>query len=83
MTNINQWKNTAQVLNWFNSIDNKQQYAFIAFDVVDFYPSITIDLLNKALEFAANYQLISNEEKNIILHTKKSYLFNSGEPCMG
>ena len=38
-TGVNQWKNTNAVLNWFNNIANKDQYSFIAFDVVDFYPS--------------------------------------------
>ena len=68
---INQWKNTASVLAWFNSISNKDQYSFIAFDVVDFYPSISIDLLNGALDFASNYDNITDDERNIILHAKK------------
>ena len=69
---INQWSNTTAVLNWFNNIDNKQQYSFIAFDVVDFYPSISIDLLSDALQFASNYDNISSDEEQIILHAKKS-----------
>ena len=76
---INQWKNTASVLAWFNSISNKDQYSFIAFDVVDFYPSISIDLLNAALDFASNYDNITDDERNIILHAKKSCLFNDKE----
>ena len=55
-TGTNQWKNTAAVLKWFNSINNKDQYSFIAFDVVDFYLSISIDLVNAALDFAADYR---------------------------
>ena len=43
---LNQWKNTKAVLNWFNSIQRKAPCSFITFDVVDFYPSISIDLLN-------------------------------------
>ena len=50
---VNQWKNTTSVLTWFNNIPNKDQYSFIAFDVVDFYPSISINLLNAALDFAS------------------------------
>jgi len=41
---LNQWKNTNSVLNWFNNIKNKKAHAFIEFDIVDFYPSITADL---------------------------------------
>ena len=76
---LNQWKNTKAVLSWFNSIHNKENYSFIAFDVVDFYPSISIDLLNAALEFASNYDNITENERHIILHAKKSLLCNSGE----
>ena len=74
---VNQWKNTSSVLTWFNNIPNKDQYSFIAFDVVDFYPSISIDLLNAALDFASNYDDITDDERNIILHAKKSCLYNS------
>ena len=67
---INQWKNTASVLTWFNGISNKDQYSFIAFDVVDFYPSISIDLLNVVLDLTSNNANITNDERDIILHAK-------------
>ena len=47
--------------------------------MVDFYPSISLDLLNDALDFAANYANITDDERHIITHTKKSCLFGSGE----
>ena len=78
--NLNQWKNTKSVLNWFNNIKNKDQFSFIAFDVVDFYPSISSDLLNAALDFASSYDNITDDERHIILHARKSLLYNSGEP---
>ena len=53
--------------------------SFIAFDVVDFYPFISLDLLNDALDFAANYANITGDERHIITHAKKSCLFSSGE----
>ena len=46
--------------------------------MVDFYPSISIDLLNAALDFAADYSNITDEEREIIIHAKKSCLFNAG-----
>ena len=79
-TSINQWKNTAAVLNWFNSINDKQKHTFITFDIVEFYPSITLDLLNKALQFASNYDHITKDEAQIILHAKKSFMYSAGEP---
>ena len=44
-TGVNQWKNTASVLQWYKNLPNKRNSAFISFDVVEFYPSITEDLL--------------------------------------
>ncbi len=79
ITALNQWKNTTAVLNWFNNVENKNQYSFIAFDVADFYPSISLDLLNAALDFASNYDNITDDERHIIVHAKKSCLFSSGE----
>ena len=61
-------------------IDDKDSCTFIAFDVVDFYPSISTDLLNAALDFASSYVTITNDERRIILHAKKSLLYNSSEP---
>ena len=63
--NLNQWKNTTAVINWFKSIQNKQQFSFICFDIEEFSPSISQDLLNKALDFASNYDNITTEERNI------------------
>ena len=78
-TNRNQWKSTAAVINWFTKITNKDQHTFIVFDVVDFYPSISPELLNKALNFASTYETITLKEIEIILHTKKSILYKSDE----
>ena len=47
--------NTKEVLNWFKSIKNKKNYKFILFDIESFYPSITKELLEKALEWASRY----------------------------
>jgi hypothetical protein len=66
-------------LSWFNQVADKSQYSFIAFDVVDFYPSISIDLLKAALDFASKYDNITDTEREIILHAKKSCLYNSGK----
>ena len=36
--NINQWKNTESVIDWFKRIEQKHLYKFIMFDIKDFYP---------------------------------------------
>ena len=38
--NLNQWKNTEGVINWFKRINEKQLCRFVIFDIKDFYPSI-------------------------------------------
>ena len=55
-------------------------HSFIALDVVEFYPSISIDLLAAALEFVSKYVTICDDERHIILQAKSSLLYNSGEP---
>ena len=52
-THVHQWKNTRATLDWFINIPNKDQHSFIAFDIVNFYPSISHKLLEDALSFAA------------------------------
>ncbi|XP_067940660.1 uncharacterized protein [Watersipora subatra] len=76
---LNQWRNTSAVLKWFTGTDNKSQSAFITFDVVEFYPSIKSNLLLKSLDFASEYATITDEERHIIMHSKKSILHHSGE----
>ena len=50
--NINQWKNKARVMEWFERIEQKHLCKFIMFDIKDFYPSKQEELLNKGLRFA-------------------------------
>ena len=73
---LNQWGNTASVISWFNNICNKQECKFMKFDIVDFYPSISENLLNKCLEFATKSVSIKNSDIKIIRHARKSVLFD-------
>ena len=78
-TVVNQWKDTESVLAWFKNIPDKPDHSFICLDVVDFYPTISEDLLTKALSFASEYDEITEEEKDIIIQGKRSMLFNDNE----
>ena len=75
-TTLNQWKNTDLVIKWFDNTPDKSTRSFISFDVVDFYPSISEELLKQALTFASQYDEITENEKHIIIQAKKSLLFN-------
>jgi len=76
----NGWKTTSSVLQWFKTLPNKNRCAFITFDVAEFYPSIPETLLERALDFAANYVTICDDDRHIILQAKQSLLFNNGSP---
>ena len=72
--NFDQWKNTTAVINWFKSIEHKQHSSFVCLDIEEFYPFISQDLLNKALDFASDYDNITTDERNILIHAKNSIL---------
>ncbi len=78
--NLNQWKNTQNVIEWFGNIKEKHRHSFISFDIVDFYPSISENLLDQALSWASNLAIITKDEISIIKHARKSVLFNDGKP---
>ena len=75
-TKLNQWKNTSDVTNWFTSIPDMQKHSFVSFDIDSFYPSITESLLSKAISFAKNYTTIRDKDIDIIMHCRKSLLFD-------
>ena len=43
---INQWRSVAAVVNWFKNLSDKHKRKFIKFDIPEFYPSISENLLN-------------------------------------
>ena len=81
-TGFKQWQNTGAVINWFKNIENKKNKKFIVFDVVNFYPSISAELMEAAIEWARNFIQISDSDKKIIMEAKKSLIFKNGEPWM-
>ena len=50
----------------------------VCFDIVEFYPSITKDLLDRSLDFASGFIPISQKDKEIIFNSRKSMLFGQG-----
>ena len=73
--NLNQWRSTSIVIDWFKNIDSKDSKHFLQLDIVDFYPSITGKLLTNALAFAKSMIQIEPSATNIITHSRKSLLF--------
>ena len=52
---------------------------FIVFDMKDFHPSINETLLIKAINFAEKSVNITNEDKVIIKHARKFFLYDNSE----
>ena len=78
-TSVNQWRNTGTVIEWFKGIAGKNDCKFVQLDIVEFYPSISQQLLTDALNFAKSYTNISNNTYEVIMHSRKSLLFRKDE----
>ena len=52
----------------------------IQFDICEFYPSITEELLKESIAFALEYVKISDEDKEIIIQSSKSLLYDKDCP---
>ena len=48
--------------------------------LIEFYPSITEILLDRAISFAEQYVIVNKSEINIIKNAAKSVLYVNGEP---
>ena len=79
-TKVNLWKSTKDTIEWFKAIPEKEKHAFKTFDVCDFYPSISEDLLMKALNYASRFTTITQQDRHIIIHAKKSLLYHQNSP---
>ena len=80
-TGLQQWRSTTDVINWFkNCTTNKRtQQKFLQMDIVEFYPSISENLLDKAITFAKKISNVNSEMIQIIKHARQSFLFNKNE----
>ena len=76
-TDVNQWKTRSNLINWFNNIENKKNCSFIQFDIKEFYPSITEEILEKAISFAKSLMDIGDHKIRKIKHCRKSILFHN------
>ena len=74
-SNLDQWRDTQSVINWFNDISVKKKCKFIKFDIVEFYNSMSKNLLLQAIEFAKSMTTVPQSSINIISHCRKSFFF--------
>ena len=78
-TCVNLWKSTGEVIEWFKGISEKKKHTFFSFDIVDFYPSISEQLLRAAVSFARTKVRIEDKHIEVIFHARKSLLFEGGK----
>lgn len=79
---IDQFKNTNDCLVWFSKLQDFERRAFLTFDIVDFYPSISKDLLEKALFWARKHLkngTLSRTDIDLILAARISILSYKGD----
>ena len=76
---VNQWRNAQGVISWFTGIKNKEKSSFTKFDIVDFYPSISKDLLTNDINFASTITSIGKKVIDTTMHSRKSLLFVNNE----
>ena len=78
-TGVNQWRNSQSVIDWFKTINDKPNHIFISFDIAEFYPSITEELLDKAICWARTITPITDQQEKIIKHARTSFLLSNND----
>ena len=74
MLEINQWRSTGDAIKWFRNLKEKKSLKFVKFDIEKFYPSITKQLLTKAITFAKVHTNLTQQEEEIIFHARRNVL---------
>ena len=58
------WKNSQDIIKWFENMKYKKNTTFIQFDIIEFYPSIT---KITSINLAKNYTDITQDELDILI----------------
>ena len=78
-TNVNRWRNTDAVVTWFQNIENKDISLFIKFDIVDFCPSISKNLIMNSINSAKSITTTDDKIIETTLHARKSLLLHRND----
>ena len=77
LSSVNQWEETNTAISCFENIKNRSKCIFMQFDIEEFYPSISKELLLKPIIHTKTLVNISDKEINTIMHSRKSLLFGN------
>ena len=69
-------RSTSTAVEWFKAIKNKVKCRCIKFDIAEFYPSISIGILDRSVSFAKSLIDIEGNIINTIKNARKSLLFD-------
>ena len=72
---VNHWRNTTTAIDWFKLLPQKDKLRLAKFDNVEFYPSISNELLNCSISFARSITTTSGSVINIYLITEENLFF--------
>ena len=76
---LQQWISTKDAIEWFTKINGKNRAAFVQFDIVDFYPSITEEVFQTVMDFAKTFADTNERDWQIIRHCRKTLLCNNND----
>lgn len=74
---LHQWRSTEDALYWFTHLNEHKSRNFLKFDIDAFYPSITKDLLYRAIVFCKEFIDIPVEDIRILMHVRKMVLVDN------
>ena len=66
-TEIDHWKSTSNVLDWYANYTDKSKASFVQFDIENVNPSITSDLLYNSIQFAKEVTTVSDDGIHVIM----------------
>ena len=65
--NVNQWKDTSTVIDWFKNTPDKKSCYFMVFHIESFDPSISEKLFNESIQYAKNIVEIPDHSRNSLI----------------
>ena len=77
----NLWRNSYDTIEWFRKVKNKSKATFMQFDIIDFYPSISKNILIDSINYSRKYVDITKEQYDIILACRKTVKKNNESTC--
>ena len=80
ITKLDSLKDSNCAKKWYTDLRQKHNLTFIQWDSINFYPSITRELLEKSIEWAKQYVDFSQEDIEFIMQARKAVLIHNNKP---